>query len=108
NRGLLRFLISHVQFGSRDDGRYHEALFHPGLAAVPAPRHVLILGGGDGLALRETLKYPQVETITLVYLDPEMTRIFSSNPMLTRINENSLLSPRVHVLNADAFHLVAS
>jgi len=52
----------------------------PGLAAVPAPRRVLILGGGDGLAVREILKYPQVESITLVDLDPEMTRIFPQIP----------------------------
>ena len=105
---LRLFLNSHLQFSSRDEYRYHEALAHPGLAAIPAPRRVLILGGGDGLAVREILKYPQVESITLVDLDPEMTRIFSSNPMLTRLNASSLLSPRVHVINADAFPWVAS
>src|SRR6266849_5427255 len=105
---LRLFLNSHLQFSSRDEYRYHEALVHPGLAAVPAPRRVLILGGGDGLALREILKYPQVESITLVDLDPEMTRIFSSNPMLTKLNGNSLLSTRVHVINADAFPWVDS
>src|SRR6266403_835918 len=62
---LRLFLNSHLQFSSRDEYRYHEALVHPGLAAVPAPRHVLILGGGDGLAVREILKYPQVESISL-------------------------------------------
>src|SRR3984893_17184817 len=102
------FLNSHLQFSSRDEYRYHEALVHPGLAAVPAPRRVLILGGGDGLAVREVLKYPQVESITLVDLDPEMTRIFSSNPMLTKLNDKSLLSPHVHVINADAFPWVDS
>ena len=105
---LRLFLNSHLQFSLRDEYRYHEALVHPGLAAVPAPRRVLILGGGDGLAVREILKYPQVESITLVDLDPEMTKIFSSNPMLTRLNDNSLLSPRVHVINSDAFPWVAS
>ncbi len=105
---LRLFLNSHLQFSSRDEYRYHEALVHPGLSAVPAPRGVLILGGGDGLAVREVLKYPQVESITLVDLDPEMTRIFSSNPMLTKLNDKSLLSPRVHVINADAFPWVDS
>jgi spermidine synthase len=105
---LRLFLNSHLQFSSRDEYRYHEALVHPGLAAVPAPRRVLILGGGDGLAVREILKYPQVESITLVDLDPEMTKMFSSNPMLTKLNASSLLSPRVHVINADAFPWVDS
>jgi len=105
---LRLFLNSHLQFSSRDEYRYHEALVHPGLAAVPAPRRVLILGGGDGLAVREILKYPQVESITLVDLDPEMTKLFSSHPMLTSLNGKSLLSPRVHVVNADAFPWVDS
>jgi spermidine synthase len=100
---LRLFLNSHLQFSSRDEYRYHEALVHPGLAAVPVPRHVLVLGGGDGLAVREILKYPQVESITLVDLDPEMTKLFSTHPMLTQLNHNSLLSPKLHVINADAF-----
>ncbi len=97
------FLNAHLQFSSRDEYRYHEALVHPGLAALPWARHILVLGGGDGLALREILKYPQVESITLVDLDPEVTRLFSSNPMLTALNRDSFRSPKVHVLNADAF-----
>src|SRR6201981_1157034 len=97
------FLNSHLQFSSRDEYRYHEALIHPGLSAVPAPRRVLVMGGGDGLAVGEILKYPQVESGTLVDLDPEMTRLFSTHPMLTGLNQKSFLSPKVHVINADAF-----
>ena len=97
------FLNSHLQFSSRDEYRYHEALVHPGLAAIPAPRRVLVLGGGDGLAVREILKYPQIESITLVDLDPEMTKLFSSHSVLATLNNHSLTSPRVHVTNADAF-----
>lgn len=100
---LRLFLNSHLQFSSRDEYRYHESLVHPGLSAIPAPRRVLVLGGGDGLAVREILKYPQIASITLVDLDPEMTRIFSTNPMLTALNHDSLRSPKVHVINADAF-----
>ena len=97
------FLSSHLQFSSRDEYRYHEALVHPGLAAIPGARHVLVLGGGDGLAVREILKYPAVESITLVDLDPEMTRLFSTHPLLTPLNGGSLRAPRVHIINADAF-----
>jgi spermidine synthase len=102
------FLSSHLQFSSRDEYRYHEALIHPGLSAIPAPRHVLVLGGGDGLAVREILKYPQIESVTLVDLDPEMTKLFSTNPMLTALNHKSFLSPKVHIINADAFPWVDS
>jgi len=105
---LRLFLNSHLQFSSRDEYRYHEALVHPGLAAVAASRRVLILGGGDGLAVREILKYPQIENITLVDLDPEMTKLFATHPMLTELNQKSLLSPRLHVINADAFPWVDS
>src|SRR5206468_8525655 len=66
---LRLFLNLHLQFSSRDEYRYHEALVHPGLASVPAPRRVLVLGGGDGLAVRELLKYPDIERIAPVDLD---------------------------------------
>lgn len=105
---LRLFLNGHLQFSSRDEYRYHESLVHPGLAAVPAPRRVLVLGGGDGLAVREILKYPQIESITLVDLDPEMTRLFSRQAMLTSLNQSSFLSPKVHILNSDAFPWIDS
>jgi spermidine synthase len=97
------FLSSHLQFSSRDEYRYHEALVHPGLAAVPGAQRVLVLGGGDGLAVREILKYPGVRSITLVDLDPEMTRLFSTHPLLTPLNGGSLKAARVRIVNADAF-----
>ncbi len=100
---LRLFLNSHLQFSSRDEYRYHEALVHPGLAALPGARRVLVLGGGDGLAVREILKYPSVESITLVDLDPEMTHLFSTHPVMSALNQHSLTTPRVHVINADAF-----
>lgn len=105
---LRLFLNSHLQFSSRDEYRYHEALIHPGLSAIPTPRRVLVLGGGDGLAVREILKYGQLESITLVDLDPEMTRLFTNFPMLTALNQKSFSSPRVHIINADAFPWVDS
>jgi spermidine synthase len=97
------FLSSHLQFSSRDEYRYHESLVHPGLAALPGARRVLVLGGGDGLAVREILRYPAIESITLVDLDPEMTRLFSTHPLLVPLNGDSLKAPRVHIINADAF-----
>ncbi len=96
------FLSSHLQFSSRDEYRYHEALVHPGLAAMPGARRVLVLGGGDGLAVRELLRYPNLESITLVDLDPEMTRLFANHPALRKLNGGSLTAPRVRVINADA------
>jgi len=100
---LRLFLNTHLQFSSRDEYRYHEALVHPGLAALPGARRVLVMGGGDGLAIREILKYPSVLSITQVELDPEMTKLFSTHPALSALNQHSLTSPRVHVINDDAF-----
>ena len=97
------FLSSHLQFSSHDEYRYHEALVHPGLAAAQGARNVLVLGGGDGLAVREILKYPNVQSVTLVDLDPEMTKLFSEHSILKSLNQGSLTSPRVKVINADAF-----
>lgn len=100
---LRLFLNSHLQFSSRDEYRYHEALVHPGLSALPGARRVLVLGGGDGLAVRELLKYPSLESITLVDLDPEMTKLFSTHPVLAGLNQHSLTQRKVRVINADAF-----
>jgi spermidine synthase len=97
------FLNGNLQFSSRDEYRYHEALVHPIMAALDAPRQVLVMGGGDGLAVRELLKYPSVQSITLVDLDPEMTRLFSRTPFLADLNGGALGSPKVHIVNADAF-----
>ncbi|MGB8250580.1 MAG: polyamine aminopropyltransferase [Azonexus sp.] len=99
---LRLFLNNNLQFSSHDEYRYHEALVHPGLASLPGAKRVLVLGGGDGLAVREILKYPNVESVTLVDLDPAMTELFASAPPLVALNERSLKSPRVTVVNADA------
>ncbi|MBL8176935.1 MAG: polyamine aminopropyltransferase [Bryobacterales bacterium] len=100
---LRLFLNSHLQFSSRDEHRYHEALVHPGLAAVAGARKLLVLGGGDGLAVREMLKYPSVESITLVDLDQEMTGLFATHPVLKEFNHGALTASKVRVVNADAF-----
>jgi spermidine synthase len=97
------FLNGNLQFFSRDEYRYHEALVHPVMAGFGRPRHVLILGGGDGMAAREIEKYSSVEDITLVDLDANITRLFSTEPLLRRLNHDSLLSPKIHVINGDAF-----
>jgi spermidine synthase len=55
------------------------------------------------MAVREVLRYPGVEQVTLVELDPAMTRLFSSDPALRRLNADALRSPRVEIVNADAF-----
>jgi spermidine synthase len=105
--GHRLFLNGNLQFAERDEYRYHEALVHPAMAAyaagVSAPKKGAVLGGGDGMAVREILKYPGVESVTLVELDPAMTRLFSEQPTLVKLNGGSLQSPKVKIVNADAF-----
>lgn len=99
---LRLFLNGNLQFSSHDEYRYHEALVHPGLSSLPAARRVLVLGGGDGLAVREILKYANVEAVTLVDLDAAMTRLFATAPPLVALNRGALRDPRVRVINGDA------
>jgi spermidine synthase len=101
--GFQLFLNGNLQFSSTDEYRYHEALVHPAMLLSNNPKRVLVLGGGDGLALREILKYPSVERVTLVDLDPEMTKLSSAFPLLAKLNQNSFSDPRVNVINEDAF-----
>ncbi len=101
------FLNGNLQFSSADEYRYHEALVWPALAARaesgrPTER-VLVLGGGDGLGVRELLKAPGLRSVTLVDLDPGMTELSSTMPLLRTLNEGSLTDPRVTVVNDDAY-----
>lgn len=100
---LQLFLNGNLQFNSRDEYRYHEALVHPGLQSLKEPKDVLVLGGGDGLAVREILKYGAVQSITLVDLDADITKLFKTQEMLTELNKGSLNSGKVRIINADAF-----
>jgi len=99
---LRLYINGNLQFSTRDEHRYHEALVHPILGALPQARRVLILGGGDGLALREVLRYPQIQQATLVDLDPAMTQLFSTNAELVALNKNAFHDPRVRLINGDA------
>lgn len=101
--GFQLFLNGNLQFSSTDEYRYHEALVHPAMLLANNPRRVLVLGGGDGLALREILKYPSVTQVTLVDLDPDMTKLSSRFPLLADLNQRSLSDSRVRVINRDAF-----
>jgi len=104
NRREMRlFLNGNLQFSSADEYRYHEALVHPAMAGVINPQKVLVLGGGDGLAVREVLKYPSVQTVTLVDLDRTMTELFKNQEVLKSINQGSFSNPKVTVINGDAF-----
>jgi spermidine synthase len=99
---LRLYLDGNLQFSSTDEYRYHEALIHPAMSLPPKVESVLVLGGGDGLAARELLKYPQVKRILLIDIDPQMTRLGKTYPAIVELNKNALNDPRVQIVNMDA------
>ena len=104
--GVRLYLNGNLQFHSGDEYRYHETLVHPALAAYApgsAPKRVLVLGGGDGLAVREVLRHAAVEHVTLVELDPAVTQLFARHPALVELNAAALSSPKLRIVNADAY-----
>ncbi|MDK4708574.1 polyamine aminopropyltransferase [Kingella negevensis] len=96
------YINGNLQFSSRDEARYHEALVMPAMQMSAQQGRVLILGGGDGLAAREVLKYPKVQQVTLVDLDPDMTKTFRTSAKLVALNHNSLNNTKMRVINDDA------
>lgn len=96
------YINGNLQFSSRDEVRYHEALVLPAMQMSKQRENILILGGGDGLAAREVLKYPQVNKVTLVDLDPDMTATFQTSATLSALNQGALSHPKMNVVNDDA------
>ncbi|MEV7465857.1 polyamine aminopropyltransferase [Streptomyces kronopolitis] len=99
---LALYLDGRLRVSSETEFRYHEALVHPAMAGGPH-RRVLVLGGGDGLAVREILRYRAVRSVTVVELDPGVLRLARTDPGLSRLNRHSLSDPRVRVVTEDAF-----
>ena len=95
------FINGNQQFSTYDEERYHEPLVHPALSLLDHRDDVLIIGGGDGLAVREVLKYSDVKRVILIDLDPTMTELASTHPVILRINQDALNNSRVSVINQD-------
>jgi spermidine synthase len=105
--GAVNFFINgSIQFCSLDEYRYHESLVHPAMSHVPRHENILILGGGDGLAAREILKYPNVKSISIVDLDPAVTDFFKRNKLMCELNDNALNNPKVKIFNQDAWKFI--
>jgi spermidine synthase len=104
--GFQLYLNGNLQFSSNDEHRYHEALVHPAMGLVKERKHrptrVLILGGGDGLAVREVLRHAEVESVTLVDLDPKITDLAKHHPLISKQNKQAMHDKRVKIINEDA------
>ncbi len=101
--GRVLLLDGLVMTTERDEFFYHEALVHPAMQHHPSPRTVLIIGGGDGGALREVLRYREVERAVVVEIDPEVVRVAKEFfPQMA----SSFEDPRVDLLFEDAARYV--
>ena len=104
------FLNGELQLSTVDEYRYHEALVHPAMVAATrsdsVPKNVLLLGAGDGMALREVLKWPSVENVTIIELDPDVVELAKTQTALVRFNQNAFDDPRVTLRYGDAFKQV--
>ncbi|MGH3309967.1 MAG: polyamine aminopropyltransferase [Streptomyces sp.] len=99
---LKLFLDGRLRVSSVDEYRYHASLVHPAMADRPR-RRVLILGGGDGLALREVLRHPDVREVTVAERDPEVARLARTDPGLRRLNRDAYRDRRVRLETGDVF-----
>jgi len=107
--GRIQFYINGaIQFDTADEYRYHEMLVHPAMQNSPRHESILIIGGGDGMALREVLKYPDTQKITLVDLDPAITTLFRTHPKLSTLNHHAYDDPKLTVVNTDAWKYLES
>lgn len=97
------YIDGNCQFSSSDEYRYHEGLVHIPMLYADKHSNVLILGGGDGLAVRELLKYPDVEAITMIDLDKGMTELCSTDDHIVHLNNGSLSSEKLTIKNMDAY-----
>lgn len=98
------YLDGNVQFVSGID----DAIYHGTIASVPAkmlrgkPARALILGGGDGLAARNLLKFPNIVDVKMVELDPGMIKFSSTHPVMRQINQDVFRNPKLQVVVQDA------
>jgi len=104
--GYSLYLNADCQLSSSVEEIYHEYFVHVPIITNEVPKKILVLGGGDGLLVRELLKYKDVESIILVDIDPEIIKVSTTHPVLRRMNKDSLRNPKVTVKMMDAFYFV--
>ncbi|QRG70415.1 spermidine synthase [Brevibacillus choshinensis] len=102
SKDVRMYLDKQLQFSSLDERIYHEALVHPAMTLIPKRERILIVGGGDGFAVREVLKYTDVRNVDLVDLDPLVLKVAKSVKKVASLNEHSLSDARVTIYQMDA------
>lgn len=101
------YLDGNLQFSSVDEYRYHEVLVHLPASFTGQLQRALVIGGGDGLAARELLHYPDIQSVDVVDLDSAVTDLAKNQPRLIALNRESLKDNRITVTNEDAWSWLA-
>lgn len=102
--GTALFLDGELQFTEKDEYIYHESLVHPCMMTAEQRKRVCILGGGDGCAAREVLKWPDVEQVTVIDWDKEVTDLFQNR--YAPLNHWSFEDSRVTIENRNVQELL--
>lgn len=92
-----------LQTTVRDEFIYHEMLNHPAMTTHPAPKQVLVIGGGDGGSVREIVKYPVLERVVLAEIDPQV--IEASRRYLPELS-SALDHPKLEIIIGDGIELL--
>ena len=103
NNHHVLYLNNSMQLNTMDEWLYHEPLVHTPMLLSSEKRDILILGGGDGCAIKEALKYPEVQSIKIIDLDPKMTSFGANHPVFKALNHHAYQNEKVTVVNQDAF-----
>jgi spermidine synthase len=103
--GCLFTLDGRPMTSAGDEFLYHECMVHPAALTHPSPRAALVLGGGDGGAARQLLKYPDIARIVVAELDSEVVRL--TGDYLPEVRGGAFEDPRVELVIGDAAQFVA-
>ncbi len=104
--GLCLVLDGRIQLAELDEFIYHEMLIHPAMVYRYPVRNILILGGGDGCALREVLRWKTVEHAVLVDIDEDIIKVFRDQ--FPHLNHNAYKDPRSEVYCEDAYKFIST
>lgn len=103
---ITMYLDGHYQFSTKTEKYYHEGFVHvPILFKKVIPKNVLVLGAGDGMLIRELVKYDEIEKIKHIELDGELNEMFKTGEYKI-LNDGSLSHPKVHTEIGDGFYFV--
>jgi spermidine synthase len=106
-RGFGLYLNNDFQFYADVEEFYHETFAHAPIAAAgQVPRRVLVMGAGDGLLLRELVKYPGIKEIVMVEIDPGIVRLFRTDAELQMLTRGAFGDPRLRLVYDDAYHYI--